>query len=338
MKKTTKKLLMLVCFLVVLIVGYFALDYLPEDTGEEEQNVVAKTIEVTEFHTEDIVSYAYQNSDYAIGFEVTDGGYVNKTDADFPVNVNALDSQLEELGNLTALQSIESADKVEYGLDSPRVTIAVTLADGTERSFQIGDSALFEAADYLLDVENDTIYLISQSLASVFTCAWSNLVQKEEMIVLTTDQIMDVTVETDGEQTMYIAYDETKEKPWQLTTPEGTFDGDSDAVTSALGKYNSYSVKSVVEYNCTDFSRYGLEEPATVVTVRYTEEEETEEATVKTLVFEFGNKNEEESGTYVRINGSPYVYTMTEYYVEGVSVFDLEELKFVPEEMETAEE
>ena len=172
---------------------------------------------------------------------------------------------------------------------------------------------------------------IDPSITTEFV-GYDNDVYDSKITVLTTDQIMDVTVETDGEQTMYIAYDETKEKPWQLTTPEGTFDGDSDAVTSALGKYNSYSVKSVVEYNCADFSRYGLEEPATVVTVRYTEEEETEEATVKTLVFEFGNKNEEESGTYVRINGSPYVYTMTEYYVEGVSVFDLEELKYQLEE------
>ena len=328
MKKKTKQLLLLAAVLVLLVAGYFALDFIPEDAGEEGQNIVDEAIEVAEFDMEEISSYHYNNSVYEIGFSVTENGYVHADDPTFPVNTSSVATQLETLAGLTALQVIESKDKAEYGLDAPRVTISLTLSDGTERTFLIGDSALFEAGDYLLDVEKDRIYLIGQSLYTSFSTSWSSLVKKEELVMVSSNQIVDVTVETAGEQTMYICYDEAKENPWQLTTPEGTFDGDSDAVLEALGMYNSYAVGNVAEYNCADFSQYGLENPETTVTVRYN----AESGEVRTQTFAFGNVNEEESFTYVRINHSPYVYGMTKYYKEGLSLFDLEELKYQTEE------
>ena len=65
----------------------------------------------------------------------------------------------------------------------------------------------------------------------------------------------------------------------------------------------------------------------TTVMVRYKEESE-----VKTLLFEFGDVDADTNVSYVRINGSPYVYGMSEYYAESVSCFDLETLKYVPED------
>lgn len=345
MKKKTKNLLVLVAVLVLLIGGYFALELIPEDTGEEE-DTVTETIEVTEFSREDIASYSYYNSAYEIGFEVTEDGYAHWQDELFPVNATGVEAQLTAVGDLTALQVVDGTDKSEYGLDSPQVTIALTLKDGTERTFFIGDSALFEAADYLLDVENNIIYLIEETLYSKFTYDWTELVEKEEFSKPTTDQILDVTVETAGVETFSITYDETKEQPWQLTTTEGTFDGDSDAVLDAIGAFDSYIVKATVEYNCSDFSQYGLEEPVTKVTVHYTEADEavaedTEAVAgeTKTLTFEFGNVDSDADVAYVRINGSSFVYTMSEYYSESVSVFDLETLKYQPEEVteDTAE-
>lgn len=328
MKKKTKSLLLLVVLLVVLTGGYFALDFLPEAT-EEETDTTTEPVEVTEFSAEDIAFYCYNNSTYEMGFNITDEGYVHYKDEAFPLNASGVDAQLAAIGNLEALQMVEGTDKSEYGLDSPQITIAVLLKDGTERTFYIGDSALFEAADYLLDVENSIIYLVEEDLYDEFNCTWSSMVLQEEKVSVSSDCILDVTVEIDGVQTMYIAYDETRENPWQLTTAGGTFDGDSEAVTDAIGIYHSYSLGTTIEYACTDFSRYGLDEPITVVTVRYTEEGETE---IQTLKFEFGNVNADSGVSYVRMNGSSYVYGMSEYYAEGMSVFELEDLKYQAEE------
>lgn len=341
MKKKTKHLLGMVVVMFVLLGGYFALDLLPQESGEEE-DAETETVKVADFTAEDITYYCYSNPEYDMGFYITEDGYVHYKDSSFPVNETSVSGQLSMLGTLTAMQVVEGTDKSEYGLDTPATSVAVTLTDGTERTFLIGDSALFEDGDYVLDVENNVIYLVDSSFSSKFNCSWSSMVQQEDKIKVSTDQIVDVTVQNGEAQTMYITYDETKEQPWQLTMAEGTFDGDSDAVVSALGMFSSYSLGTTMEYNCSDFSVYGLETPETVVTVRYTESTEaaenteedtlTEEKTpeIKELVFEFGD-TDENGAAYVRVNGSSFVYKMTKYYTEGLSVFDVEELEYIPE-------
>ena len=334
MKKKTKKLLLLAAILVLLIGGYFALDFLPKETGEEE-NSLEEAVEVAEFSAEDIAFYCYKNPEYEMGFYCTEEGYVHYKDESFPANEEVLEAQLEVIGNLVASQKIDSTDKAEYGLDSPELTVAVTLKDGTERTFFLGDKALFEEEYYLLDVENNAIYLTDTELYEQLNCSWSSLVQQEDKVLVSSEQIIDVMVETAGVQTMHIFYEEAKEHPWQLITPEGIFDGDSDAVLEAISGFNSYSLLSTLEYNCDDFTTYGLEEPVTIVRVRYTEEESTD---VKTLLFEFGSVDPETDVSYVRVNGSSYVYGMSEYYAEKISVFDAEELKYVTEDISEEEE
>ena len=90
MKKKTKKLLLLAAVLAILICGYFALDLLPENTGEEE-NIIEETVEVTEFTAEDIAFYCYKNPEYEMGFNCTEEGYVHYKDEVFPVNEATLE-------------------------------------------------------------------------------------------------------------------------------------------------------------------------------------------------------------------------------------------------------
>ena len=336
MKKKTKNLLLLVALLLVAVVGYLALDLLPEKTEGEEDTATTETIKIADFTADDIAYYCYSNSEYEMGFQITEEGYVHYKDEAFPVNTTSVEAQLAAMEDLAALQQFDSTDRAEYGLDVPSITLALTLKDGTERTFFFGDSTPLFEGHYLLDVENNVIYLAEADLYLQLDCSWSSMVQQEEKIKPAAEQIVDVTVETAGVVSTYITYDETKEQPWQITTPEGTFDGDTDAVTTALGAYSAYSLLSTIEYNCSDFAQYGLEEPVTTVTVRYTESEGTE---VKSLVFEFGNIDTENNNvSCVRVNGSSYVYGMSEYYAESVSVFDLESLKYQPEAAENASE
>ena len=197
MKKKTKKLIWLVLFFIVLLAGYFALDYLPEKTEEDVAETVAETIAVTTFSEEDIVSYRYSNADHEMELAVTEDGYVNTADALFEVNGDKAAAQISAIANLTALQKIDNTDKSEYGLDAPEITITVTLSDGTERNLYIGDSALFEAADYLLDVENDSIYLIDETLYSAFNCTLEEMEVQEEVEATEETEVTDEAQETE---------------------------------------------------------------------------------------------------------------------------------------------
>lgn len=341
MKKKTKNLILLLSVMVLLLGGYLLMGLLPEKETEADTETNTEVIEITEFTVAEITSYQYKNPQYEIGFEVKDGNFIHLEDSNFPVNDATVELQLAILESLYASREISGTNKEEYGLANPQVSISVTLANGNVRNFSIGDKALFEDAYYVSDEENNKIYLVSSDQCAEFNNNWTAMVEKETMVTLTTDQIVDVTVETNGEITTYINYDANMTYPWQITTSEGTFAADETAMLEKLGMFGSYSVRSTVEYNCTDFAQYGLEPAKTKVTVRYTvpegvevpESAVTEELPV--LTFEFGNVDED-NVSYVRVNGSSYVYGFSQYYADGLSVFDLEELRMKAEE-KTAE-
>lgn len=321
MKKKTKNLVLLASVLIILLIGYMAIDlFANADTEEIKEDT---TFDITEFTTEEISFYSYKNPEYEIGFYVTEEGYTHYKEEAFPVNIENVLTQLKLLGDLKAIQKITSTEKAEYGLDTPQITIYVTLSDGTIRNFAIGDKALFKEAYYLLDEENNQIYFVDADIYDEFSCAWSDLVQKEEFPKITTDQIIEVIIEKDGEVMTQICYEEELESPWEITTSEGTAAGNTSAILNALEAFHSYNVHDVLEYNCNDFSVYGLETPETVVTVHYMALEEGEK---ETLQFEFGAVTEG-GNYYTRINGSSYVYEMSSYYVEKLCEFDIEELK-----------
>ena len=137
------------------------------------------------------------------------------------------------------------------------------------------------------------------------------------------EEIKEVIVKTNGEITTRIHYEDQLENPWEITIAGETVTGNSKAVEQALDIFNSYIIREAYEYNCQDFSVYGLETPTTVVTVNYVDSEEGKE---KTLVFEFGN-SKEDNYYCVRVNGSSYVYKMASYAMKNMSQFSIEALK-----------
>ena len=306
---------------MVLLIGYVAIDLFQETDAKQKEVEKQANLTIVEFETKDISFYSYENKEYGIGFHVTGDTYVHYEEEAFPVNKTKVSSQLEELTNLKAFQEIPFTDKSEYGFETPQVKWMVQLSDGVTRTFALGDKALLQEAYYFLDEEDNKIYLVDKDIYTMFTCSWADLVQKEDLILVGTDKIREVTVEKDGELATKIFYEEQLEYPWQITTKEGTVNADTNAVVKALGIFNSYIIRAVYEYDCNEFSPYGLETPSTVVTVTYMEGEEE-----KTLVFEFGDLRED-SYYYLRVNKSSYVYGMSSYSAKEMTEFSTESLK-----------
>lgn len=336
MKKKTKQLLTLCMVFVLLLIGYELLGIWQEQQEEKEAEPETEEIRIADFTSSEIMAYHYKNEAYEIGFEIDGTEYVNSEESDFPVNKTTVASQILTISNLQALQLVTNTDKTEFGLDEPVITISVTLSEGRERNFYVGDRALFEDGYYVLDVENDVIYLAEEAIYTEFTEEWSELLAMEEMQKPTTDQIVELSLTKSGEQTLRLTYDESQESPWKIVTEEEELDGDSDAIAEALEVFQNYSVKSAVTYCCEDFSVYGLSPAETVVSVTYLITTEEGEEKKETLRFEFSEEQEEESAYYVRINESEYVYKMTNYYMGKVTGFSAEDLKKT-EEIETEE-
>ena len=321
MKKKTKNLLVLAGVLVVLLIGYVTLTLFLEADAKQQKEAMKANLEIIEFKAEDITFCSYENTEYEVGFYITGDTYVHYKEEGFPVNKTKVSIQLAELTNVKAFQEIPFTDKAEYGFDAPQIKWNLTLSNGVTRTFALGDKALLQEAYYFLDEENDKIYLVDTDIYTMFTCSWADLVQKEDFALVKPDQIIEVTIEQNGELAIKLHYEKELEYPWKITTNEGMIDGDTNAVVSALDIFNSYIIRAVYEYDCDEFSTYGLETPATVVTVTYMDGEAE-----KMLVFEFGDLRGD-SYYYLRVNGSPYVYGMSSHSMKEMTGFLAESLK-----------
>ena len=67
-------------------------------------------------------------------------------------------------------------DFTQYGLDSPVMTITITLSDGSTHKLEVGDYNS-QISEYYLRVDDaDTVYTISSTIYSDFNLTTSNLV------------------------------------------------------------------------------------------------------------------------------------------------------------------
>lgn len=93
-----------------------------------------------------------------------------------------------------------------------------------------------------------------------------------------------------------------KDGKWTITSPE-PYATDQDAATSVASALNPVNADSVVEDRSQDLSKYGLNKPSLIVTVK--------EKSGKTDQIEFGDDVPAGSLVYARADSSPKVYTVS---------------------------
>ena len=94
MEKKTKNLLVLAGVIVVLLIGYVAMTFFLKADAKQQEEAKKANLKIIEFKTEDISFYSYENTEYEVGFHVTETGYVHYEDETFPMSEVKLDSQL----------------------------------------------------------------------------------------------------------------------------------------------------------------------------------------------------------------------------------------------------
>lgn len=93
-----------------------------------------------------------------------------------------------------------------------------------------------------------------------------------------------------------------KDGKWTITSPE-PYATDQDAATSVASALNPVNADSVVEDRSQDLSKYGLNKPSLIVTVK--------EKSGKTDQIEFGDDVPAGSLVYARADSSPKIYTVS---------------------------
>ena len=306
MKKKTVKLVSAVVVLGVLCAAYEGVNYYVTSQEEKETEENDTSVDLVSLEADDITAVSFTADQNEVEFDKKDDSWTEKSDANFPVNQNTVDSAVKGVASLTADQEISDVeDMSQYDLDNPQNTITLTTADG-DTSLQIGMES--SNNQYYVKKEDDdkNVYLVSSSSIEPFMGTLYDFAESGTFPSVTSATITDVKVDKEN------SYELTQDADnlfWNVSDGETTEKADTTkagTVTSAVG---SLAYDKFVDYNCTDDSKYGFDDPYAVITVKYTEEEQETQTVEKTLTIYVGDETGDDR--YVKVDDSKEVYTIT---------------------------
>lgn len=273
MKKKTVKLVSAVVVLGVLCAAYEGVNFYVTSQEEKENEENDTSVDLVSLEADDITAVSFTADQNEVEFDKKDDSWTEKSDANFPVNQDTVDSAVKGVASLTADQEISDVeDMSQYDLDNPQNTITLTTADG-DTSLQIGMES--SNNQYYVKKEDDdkNVYLVSSSSIEPFMGTLYDFAESGTFPSVTSATITDVKVDKEN------SYELTQDADnlfWNVSDGKTTEKADTTkagTVTSAIG---SLAYDKFVDYNCTDDSKYGFDDPYAVITVKYTEEEAVE--------------------------------------------------------------
>ena len=326
MKKKTVKLVSAVVVLGVLCAAYEGVNFYVTSQEEKETEENDTSVDLVSLEADDITAVSFTADQNEVEFDKKDDSWTEKSDANFPVNQDTVDSAVKGVASLTADQEISDVEDLsQYDLDSPQNTITLTTADG-DTTLEVG----MESSNnqyYVKKADDDkNVYLVSSTSIEPFMGTLYDFAESGTFPSVTSATITDVKVDKEN------GYEITQDADnlfWNVSDGETTEKADTTkagTVTSAVG---SLAYDKFVDYNCTDDSKYGFDDPYAVITVKYTEDEaaadtsedadasdedssedEQETQTVeKTLTIYVGDETGDDR--YVKVDDSKEVYTIT---------------------------
>lgn len=306
MKKKTVKLVSAVVVLGVLCAAYEGVNFYVTSQEEKETEENDTSVDLVSMEADDITAVSFTADQNEVEFDKKDDSWTEKSDANFPVNQDTVDSAVKGVASLTADQEISDVeDMSQYDLDNPQNTITLTTADG-DTSLQIGMES--SNNQYYVKKEDDdkNVYLVSSSSIEPFMGTLYDFAESGTFPSVTSATITDVKVDKEN------GYELTQDADnlfWNVSDGKTTEKADTTkagTVTSAIG---SLAYDKFVDYNCTDDSKYGFDDPYAVITVKYTEDEQETQTVEKTLTIYVGDETGDDR--YVKVDDSKEVYTIT---------------------------
>lgn len=275
MKKKTVKLVSAVVVLGVVSGAYVGVNSCVSSQEKKESEAEDTSVELTSLDTDNITSVAFTAGQDKVEFDKKDDTWSEKGDADFPVDQDTVSSAVEGISSLTAAQEISDVEDLsEYDLDSPQNEIRLTTEDG-DTVIQVGMKNDSTSQYYVKKSDDDEkVYLVDSSAVEPFMGTLYDFAQSGTFPSVTSSTITDVKVDKeDG----YELSQDPDNLFWNVSDGKTSEKADTDkagTVTSAIG---SLAYDSFVDYNCTDDSKYGFDDPYAVITAKYTEEEAVED-------------------------------------------------------------
>ena len=322
-KKNGITLLILFVVFVCAIVLYFLLPQRETEKKEADSDLTEEeTITVENLAAEDITAIQIKRKGQdGLSLERKEGVWHLLDVPEASLEEERVTELLDSLNSVTASKALEKnqAELSDYGLAKPAMTIEATTSDGTVHRYDLGAEVPVLGGYYGMASAKDKIYCFSEEFFAAFDIRGNSLLQVEELPQIEKENMTFIQVKNKkGDD--FAAKRVAKKKrvnvdsPWNITKP---YDKPLAASTSGwdttLDYFSELAFHEMVAYHADNLAEYGLDSPASVVTVRGKEK--------KSLVLYIG-KQDEDGFYYVKEKKSAHVYNMDAASIENMTGID----------------
>ena len=313
------KLVIVLIVLVLLLDALYLISSYQKKKAETEPTVTDSTVDLSVQNLDAVTGITWDYGGDVFSLSREDGVWYNAQDDAFPVKQSLADQMLQALGNITSTQVITDVyDYAQYGLESPTMTLTVSLGNGSSDLTIGNQNPLTEDYYIRIDTSKNTVYTISADLIKAFSYGKNDLLQMETLPSFGTAVSIDVENENGSFTAVRDLTKDDENAVWSLETGTAL---DSAKVEELVNYAIGTSWLSCVTYSATnqDLNDYGLKDPAAIVTL--TDENDVsftlcigydaQDVPVKTDGF-FGTTTSEDAerpeGTFARFPGSNMIY------------------------------
>lgn len=284
-----------------LMVGAYVLVKNKKDTEKAGQPDTAETTaeKIIDVDGDKVQGITIEGKDGKLVFGKEEKGWVLIQPEGLKVDNSVIGSIAFDILALTADNVVEEKadDLGKYGLNSPIVTAAVKLTDGSSKVLELGNETPLKDGYYAKLKDNNKVYIIYAYIGEKLVKA-KDEIRVKMLFDGKAEDILGISMERGGQ----VAFSCKKSgEEWKLIAPiEGSVNISNlgPMVESALGA----SISEFIEENPSDLDKYGLKNPA------YTIELDINKAGKAKLLL---GKEEKESGNYyAKLEGSNEVFTV----------------------------
>ena len=258
MNKRKKKnkalpLVILVVLLIALIGAYVLLQSFTGKTDSGDDSTIV-SIPLADFSKDKIVSITYGDTEL-ITIINENGKWHLDGDVKFPLDQTKASKMAESIVSLSASKEVESNDLAEFGLDTPALTVKVTISDGIEYSYAIGDVNSFNNMTYILS--SDKVYIFNDTLSQNFGYT------TDELMVISDSFPTSITAESIRSAILREA--DGTESEYNIT--EASFENIKKCF--AFNDVNSYGLTE------DEIASFGIKEDGAAVIIKYSTSTDT---------------------------------------------------------------
>jgi hypothetical protein len=343
-KKRRSSLILLLIAILVLLGAYILLIKQKENNANvDAEEEIAEESTILSLAADTITTIYFKNENTEMTLEK--GGeskWSYKEDTSLPVNQTLVGNMTSALDSVTSSRTItDYADLSSFGLDIPSILVKATLENGSVTTISIGDEAPVTGGYYATVNEGNEVYIITSGFTSYFKYDLVKLTEIESIPNISAENITHLTVENKGKTSFEAVYNENKSVDyagmtnWTIKQPyETEIPGDEEALTSLMSNYSGLTYLANIDYNATDLSKYGLDEPTSTITIDYyeviteeTSETNTEEAETITTTNEYTFEllvggTDSDGNYYVKTKDSKAVHTMSAETIAKLTEID----------------